>query len=781
MLSLLRWGLGSNHDPLSEKVRIEEEERCRSRALRSTMDSGHVKRKRGKSNQSVASQQPPAKRNPQYLSHVEVPSTRRGSFNENSTNGIDKARNSSVALTKSSSEDISDHMDLDENEQTPSELKQPSAGRSKTTKSKIKPTLPESGPGRLTRLQEVIETEFDLEILLKHNELRLIDQEIAKCQIALEQLRRCSIIQYPATTSNPQDMLNVSSGAGIPQPAVHGIPAADHPPPWGVTDGPYTRHYAQWLLPDRTFDGGFPDAPRPSAVAGKTLPERSTRGSKADSTIATPKPRTHRSTAQTRLQALPAGYPEPKEDKGPMILKRASDGKLVKLVCPNCRRENFNSAQGFINHCRIAHGHNLASHEVAARECGVEIDPNEVTIPPPDSAVPHSAQTYTPGPSTGLVHPLNRGGMVSQVPKLSMPVPRPRDRAKLAASSPTKASKTPPSTFAVRMYDHIPPSTFKPSATVPHLSHLFSKTNTSVDLSSLIDEVTKKEDLTVFSSEEEEEDDGETSNAYIGTREDHDPGLDVGLTISHAPVAMSRIPSRISTRGGPIRTTATTNNSSRPKSRKGPERVTRRLDSAHTLHPRANDGTATESVPIGQPQATYPHVISNVPTDETTPTLSPHTLESNAAPSLVSDNEDDSAHEARETETSEASSDREDQEDDEAEEEEESSMGASVDEDMDESTSVSTRGTRRKGSAGVDLTKVRRSVAKSNKKGNLGGLRGMREPVVVEEEAHDVEEMHIGKKDEMVKVVDEKGKGKAKGGRRDTGKATARGGKKRGK
>src|SRR5208282_692912 len=46
----------------------------------------------------------------------------------------------------------------------------------------------------LDTLRDAIESQLSLEILLKHDELRLINQEMAKCQIALEQLRRCHLI-----------------------------------------------------------------------------------------------------------------------------------------------------------------------------------------------------------------------------------------------------------------------------------------------------------------------------------------------------------------------------------------------------------------------------------------------------------------------------------------------------------------------------------------------------------------------------------------------------------
>ena len=42
----------------------------------------------------------------------------------------------------------------------------------------------------LNSVQQAIEAQINYEILLKHNELRLIEQDLAKCQISLEQLRR---------------------------------------------------------------------------------------------------------------------------------------------------------------------------------------------------------------------------------------------------------------------------------------------------------------------------------------------------------------------------------------------------------------------------------------------------------------------------------------------------------------------------------------------------------------------------------------------------------------
>src|SRR6202012_1151402 len=48
-------------------------------------------------------------------------------------------------------------------------------------------------------LRAIIEAEINHAILFKHNELRLIEQEIAKCQTGLEQIRRCQLIPFPGS------------------------------------------------------------------------------------------------------------------------------------------------------------------------------------------------------------------------------------------------------------------------------------------------------------------------------------------------------------------------------------------------------------------------------------------------------------------------------------------------------------------------------------------------------------------------------------------------------
>lgn len=223
---------------------------------------------------------------------------------------------------------------------------------------------------QLATMRQTISSQLSLEILMKHRELRLIDQEIAKCQVALEQLRRCTEIPYPALQAPSAD---VTCGQG---PAVNksgNKASARSPAPWGVTDGPYTRHYAKWLLADPHFDGGATEC-----FATVSVPHhgRNTRGVQPD--FAQMVGKVSSRSQRALFYGLPAGFAEPKQKPtGPMILKRKSDGKMVKLVCPDCQRLDFGSAQGFINHCRIGHQRNYKSHDDAAEGCGQALEEGE--------------------------------------------------------------------------------------------------------------------------------------------------------------------------------------------------------------------------------------------------------------------------------------------------------------------------------------------------------------------------------------------------------------------
>ena len=475
----------------------------------------------------------------------------------------------------------------------------------------------------MTRLQEVIESQFSLEILLKHRELRLVDQEIAKCQIALEQLRRCQIIPYPATSSRLEDMQAVSSGSG-PSFNSH----AEYPPPWGVADGPYSRHYRQWLIPDSAFDGSIADSSQAPLIGSKTVPERTTRGSVAEKSNTGHKSRTQRGSAGARLQALPHGYPEPKEEKGPMILRRSTDGHWVKLVCLDCRRDNFNSAQGFINHCRIAHNRNLASHDAAAQACGEEVDYN----PAVGLGVSGEANggTSSSGASVGLVHPLIRGGHIARSTPTTTTTSRRRKLQSTAAQTPNDPSTykadssfTPGRQVPGHATGTETPTSasFTPSSQTPHLSSLFAKFGRGGDLDEMVTEAKTKVnvDLEAHLQTEDDDDDQDMEDAP-------DTAIDPQTLNARGVIRGSRLPARAGMSPAPLERTQ----SSKGTTGRKPES----LSNIVPLPSYSSPYTATQE---GQQPS---------PTDEvaTDLNLSPQTMESNPAPSLVSDDDYENTH-----------------------------------------------------------------------------------------------------------------------------------------
>lgn len=471
-------------------------------------------------------------------------------------------------------------------------------------------------------LRETLEAQLSLEVLLKHNELRLIDQEIAKCQVALEQLRRCAEIPYPGSNVAGYSPA-VSSGTGMAVWAPENGPAPLSPAPWGVTDGPYTRHLARWLIPDPRFDGGEPEpaTPMTGGHASPWTEGRSTRGSCGDLGYVASKTRPQRGTGG-RLQSLPNGYPQPKDKTGPMLIRRKSDNLLVKLVCLDCRRDNFSSTQGFINHCRIAHSRNYASHEAAAVESGEPVEVDEA-----GAVIGGKIETSCPA-TAGFIHPLIRSAhVIEPLPKTPTPVSdatvTPRRRLSPVRQTPSGV-ETPRASSADQK---TMPATegngpFMPSPATPHLSNLMKLRGVAVDLEQLVGDAKTVVDLNDYS----DDDDGES---------------DAGSVQPSAEMSQDQTP--LGARAGrqPMRTTASQATSRRPGSRKG-------LDSLNHTPPPLQTSTPTRPTDYQSPypsmsclpQGSQSGALRELEGTEQASNLSPNTAESNQAPSLVSDDDD---------------------------------------------------------------------------------------------------------------------------------------------
>ncbi|KAJ4378383.1 hypothetical protein N0V86_006084 [Didymella sp. IMI 355093] len=452
----------------------------------------------------------------------------------------------------------------------------------KTSKPKVNiKTEPVNTPetsttSNLTAVQQAIEAQISYEILLKHNELRLIEQELAKCQVSMEQLRRCSMIPFPGTEGLHDD-LSRGVGAALQPPA--GYTEPQFAAPWGVTDGPYTRHYAKWLISDMQFD---PVSERVLAQQQSYFglgEGRTTRGSFGDYGHGN-KGRTSR-TSTGMLKLPPLGEnpaPAPKID--PLLHKRSTDGQWVRLYCAQCGHSNFSNTQGFLNHCRIKHSLVFKSHDAAAIACGVPVDINEAGQPvtatePVSTPASAPAVSFSMPATPGIVNPL------AAQPTLAAQA---KDVHRDFNAAPREASR--------------PVSTnFTGSLITPQLSALAQKRGFEGNLKELVTTSRSKVDLDAI--DHSDDDLADTTAAPT--------------PVSANPPQLARLPV-----SAPNKASASKAPLARPGSRKGNQASHARL-------------------PFSLPSPVKSECDEHMP--DSPLDLSPHTVDSN--PGLVSDHDDD--------------------------------------------------------------------------------------------------------------------------------------------
>jgi len=387
-------------------------------------------------------------------------------------------------------------------------------------------------------------------------------------------------------------MLEISSGKGPALQTKSGQPVPKWAPPFGVVEGPYARHYAKWLIPDPAFDGLQPE-PYVSTEGSraKNVEGRTTRNSMDVGNFGK---RAVRGLGGQRLQSLSSGYSQPKDKQAPCVLKR-SDGVTVKLVCIDCHRWDFSSTQGFINHCRIAHRRDFKSHDEAAVHCGHPIEVDEA-----GGIVSEEAQKAATNPVSGLVHPLLSNEPVSEQQAYKALLSRIRSSLDLY-----HAGKLP-------NVDKIPTgadgssSGFVASAETPYLSQLMQKRKRSGNLSEQVNDAKTKMDWDMFTTPLDDSDLDQPS--ALETPSSPKPSA---LPAARTPAVM-RVPAR--------------SGSSPPPSAAAPRPASSKGRTPTHLGLTPLDG----SVSSGFPE-------TPIYDDDMDVDLSPNTIASNNAPSLVSD------------------------------------------------------------------------------------------------------------------------------------------------
>lgn len=258
-------------------------------------------------------------------------------------------------------------------------------------------THPPSEITMKNRIIDRIDANICLKTLEKHNELRLIEAEIGKAQIALEQLRRVKIIPFPEVTRSPTTIDNVVTGKGPTLEPEPGLGRPKHPTPFGVADGPYARHYARWLIPDETFDPSPPS--RLSRISTALSPVSGPGRKRASLEEQTPV-RAPKRSSTNQIPQLPTVTIS--IDGSPLLVVQRDDSEWVKVVCRICGKRNAANLQGFTNHTRIAHSITYPNHKEAIKDCGQQLDEHESAQVSATVALQRSSTSQPAADSTPL-------------------------------------------------------------------------------------------------------------------------------------------------------------------------------------------------------------------------------------------------------------------------------------------------------------------------------------------------------------------------------------------
>lgn len=207
--------------------------------------------------------------------------------------------------------------------------------------------------------------------------------------------------------------------------------------------------------------------------------------------------------------------------------------QIQRLECLDCKRSDFSSAQGFINHCRIAHQREYASHEAAAFACGQTVEetdegfispyPRGPVDPPSRNTRQTQQQILTPQNSFSST---SRGSISGPSGALAAPTPRPTPLPKNKSAPNTmatqrkngrvssRAAMTTPRREASENGSRRPPTPPQDGAVyrTPHLEGLLKRKKIEIDLTKVVKEVRGEKinwDMETWSASESSSDESE--------------------------------------------------------------------------------------------------------------------------------------------------------------------------------------------------------------------------------------------------------------------------------
>ena len=199
------------------------------------------------------------------------------------------------------------------------------------------------------------------------------------------------------------------------------------------------------------------------------------------------------------------------------LIVRNADEHLVKVICPDCERDTFSNIQGFLNHCRMAHGREHLTRDEAVQKYGVPLSPSELAVSnPPPQPLPDQYQQPQPPPPPSNNNPIKGSNMGSGLAYMNgtsvsgLAVPGTTKQSSVIDMPPQPAAAVAPVVSA--------------SATKPQLSNLVRKSQLNgveLDIPAFVDELYTQRDqqpLGMGEDESAEEDEDEVEGGQLSGR-----------------------------------------------------------------------------------------------------------------------------------------------------------------------------------------------------------------------------------------------------------------------
>lgn len=254
------------------------------------------------------------------------------------------------------------------------------------------------------QLKELLTSQIDLEIQLKHRELHLTNQELNKIEAQMILLRKFFEVPPESKLANEPDDFTVkyfdllNNSLTVSYNELKRRQEALDNAGYGLSSSysyssTETRNFSNstsnlnlnltnlpGFKPEYFDDLSKFSIQSPINSSVDNSPCQSHPFYRTRSTTSSLRPSAVYSEASTTAPqpvALDNVTPTPtasQKSVGLGCLYRRTDGVIVKLTCPQCQRSNFSSAQGFLNHSRIAHSQEYTSQDAAALKCGKIID-----------------------------------------------------------------------------------------------------------------------------------------------------------------------------------------------------------------------------------------------------------------------------------------------------------------------------------------------------------------------------------------------------------------------